>query len=197
MSKSTNSFEQGFTFAYGTFQSYYELTYLTNISGSAISWIGTVSSFLLIVIGVFSGSLFDLGYFKSMLCIGAFLGLLGIFTLSLSTQYYQIFLTQGICMGLGSGFLYMPGLALVGRSFTKHRSIALGIVSCGAPLGMFKLRFWLHSLISPRWNHLHSHFRQSYFAHVLWMVCTHYGFSYACIISNSLPSLALGHGQHW
>lgn len=38
-------------------------------------------------------------------------------------------------MGLGNGLLYVPGLALVGRSFKKHRSIAMAITTCGAPAG--------------------------------------------------------------
>lgn len=38
-------------------------------------------------------------------------------------------------MGLGCGFLYIPGMALVGRSFKKNRAIALAITTCGAPTG--------------------------------------------------------------
>lgn len=61
----------GFTFAFGSFQSYYELTYLTTQTASEISWIGTVSVFLLISGGTLSGPLFDLGYFRTMLFAGA------------------------------------------------------------------------------------------------------------------------------
>ena len=42
----------GMTFAFGTFQSYYELTYLTSTDASTISWIGTICTFLLILGGV-------------------------------------------------------------------------------------------------------------------------------------------------
>ena len=125
----------GFTFAFGSFQTYYELTYLKNENASNISWIGTVSTFLLIVGGVLSGPWFDLGYFKTMLFAGAAIETLGVFMTSLCTRYYQLFLAQGVLMGLGNGLLYVPGLALVGRSFKKHRSIAMAISSCGAPAG--------------------------------------------------------------
>ena len=125
----------GFTFAYGSFQSYYELTYLTTSSASTISWIGTISTFLLIVGGVISGPLFDLGYFRTMLLAGAFFETLGVFLMSFCTKYYQLFLTQGVLLGLANGFLYLPGLALVGRSFKKHRAFAMGITTCGAPTG--------------------------------------------------------------
>ncbi|KIW80440.1 hypothetical protein Z517_07056 [Fonsecaea pedrosoi CBS 271.37] len=125
----------GFTFAFGLFQNYYETSFLKTSSASDISWIGTVASYLLIVIGIISGPLFDLGHYRSMLFGGAAMSCLGIFMLSLSSQYYQIILTQGICTGLGCGVLFIPGMALVSRSFKTRRAIALGVVSCGAPFG--------------------------------------------------------------
>ncbi|EMC95040.1 hypothetical protein BAUCODRAFT_123523 [Baudoinia panamericana UAMH 10762] len=125
----------GFVFSFGSFQSYYQLTYLTNESPSDISWIGTVSTGLLIAVGVASGPLFDMGYFRSMLLIGGLGETLAMFMLSLCSKYWQIMLTQGILTGLTNGLLYLPGLALVGRSFKKHRSIAMALTTCGAPIG--------------------------------------------------------------
>lgn len=125
----------GFTFAFGSFQVYYELTYIPHETASTISWIGTVATFLLIVCGTISGPFFDLGYFRTMLFVGATVETFAVFMLSLSSQYYSIFLTQGILMGLGNGLLYIPGLALVGRSFKKNRSMAMAITTCGAPFG--------------------------------------------------------------
>ena len=110
------------------------------MSPSQISWIGTFTSYLLIVVGVISGPLFDLGHYQIMLFGGAVVSCFGIFMLSLSKEYYQIILSQGICMGLGCGVLYVPGLALVSRSFNKNRSVALGTISCGAPFGEYSLR---------------------------------------------------------
>lgn len=125
----------GFTFAFGSFQSYYQLHYLSSQSPSDISWIGTVSTFLLIVVGVISGPLFDLGHFRAMLLVGACMETLGLFLLSFCSEYYQIMLTQGVMMGLANGLMYLPGLALVGRSFKKRRSIAMAIITTGAPTG--------------------------------------------------------------
>ena len=125
----------GFTFAFGSFQSFYELDFIPNESPSNISWIGTTLTFLLILVGVISGPLFDLGYFRSMLLAGAGIETVGVFLMSLSTKYFHLFLTQGVMLGLGNGLLYLPGLALVGRSFKKHRAVAMGITTCGAPMG--------------------------------------------------------------
>ncbi|USW50549.1 Putative major facilitator superfamily, MFS transporter superfamily [Septoria linicola] len=125
----------GMSFAFGSFQSYYELTYIPNESASSISWIGTVSIFLLILLGVASGPLFDLGWFRTMLIVGGLTETLSVFLTSVSTTYWQLMLSQGVLMGLANGLLYLPGLALVGRAFKKHRAIAMGITTCGAPVG--------------------------------------------------------------
>ncbi|KAK4495239.1 hypothetical protein PRZ48_013568 [Zasmidium cellare] len=125
----------GFTFAFGSFQSYYELTYLVGTSASSISWIGTVTVFLLICIGIISGPLFDLGYFRTMLLVGAAMETLSVFLMSVCDKYWHFMLAQGILQGLGNGLLYLPGLALVGRSFKKNRAIAMGVTTCGAPVG--------------------------------------------------------------
>ncbi|KAK3675169.1 hypothetical protein LTR78_005103 [Recurvomyces mirabilis] len=125
----------GFVFAFGSFQSFYQLDYLSDQTPSDISWIGTIATGLLIFVGILSGPLFDLGYFRSMLIVGGLGETLAIFLLSLCTKYYQILLTQGLLCGLTNGLLYLPGLALVGRSFKKHRSMAMALTTCGAPVG--------------------------------------------------------------
>jgi predicted MFS family arabinose efflux permease len=70
-----------------------------------------------------------------MVLSGSVLTVLGIMMLSLSTTYYQIFLSQGICVGVGCGLLYVPSLALVGASFKANRAFAIGVVTCGIAVG--------------------------------------------------------------
>lgn len=126
---------RGFTLTFGAFQTYYQHNFLSSSSPSAISWIGTVQSWMLIIVGVLSGPLFDLGWFRPMLVAGNFLVVFGIFMLSLCKAYWQVFLAQGICMGLGAGLLYVPSLALIGLSFSKKRSLAQGITTSGIAVG--------------------------------------------------------------
>jgi MFS family permease len=90
---------------------------------------------MLILVGVLSGPLFDLGWFRPMLIIGNFGVVFGIFMLSLARTYWQVFLAQGVCMGLGAGLLYVPSLALIGLSFSKKRALAQGIVTSGIAVG--------------------------------------------------------------
>lgn len=56
-------------------------------------------------------------------------------TTSLSTKYYQIFLAQGISVGLGSGCLFTPAISLVGTYFSTRRSLATGIAASGSSVG--------------------------------------------------------------
>lgn len=125
---------RGFPISYGVFQSFYTLHYLPEYDPSTIAWIGTTQNFLLVMTGVLAGPLYDKGYFRVLLATGSFMGVFGVMTLSLSTQYYQVFLSH-VCNGIGSGLLYVPTLAVVAQGHEKTRSLAMGIVASGIALG--------------------------------------------------------------
>ena len=91
--------------------------------------------FTLFVIGTFSGRVNDAGLVHEAVFAGTFLIAFGIFMTSLSTQYYQLFLSQGICVGLGMGILYMPGLSVPASYFKDKKSLAVAIIAAGAGLG--------------------------------------------------------------
>lgn len=95
-----------------------------------------MNAFLLISTGVCSGPFFDRGYGRSMICVGCVAVVFGMMVLSLSQEYYQVMLSHGICVGVGSGFVYVPLLALVNSSFVgMRRAIANGIVASGGSAG--------------------------------------------------------------
>lgn len=54
---------------------------------------------------------------------------------SLSTKYWQVFLAQGICQGIGNGMQFVPTVSLVSTYFDKNRSFAIGIAASGAAVG--------------------------------------------------------------
>jgi MFS family permease len=126
---------RGFTLTFGAFQTYYEHNFLRSSTPSAISWIGTVQAFMLILVGSLSGPFFDKGWYRVMLIVGNCGVVFGVFMLSLAKTYWQVFLAQGICIGLGAGLLYVPSLALIGLSFSTKRSLAQGIVTSGIAVG--------------------------------------------------------------
>ncbi|KAB5570117.1 major facilitator superfamily domain-containing protein [Coniochaeta sp. 2T2.1] len=123
----------GYINSYGVFESYYVDT--LRLSPSIISWTGSVQAFLLFSIGIFSGRLFDAGHLTSLVVVGCFLQVLGVFMTSLCQEYWQFFLAQGICGGLGAGIAYTPVLACVSTYFTRKKALAVSVTTCGSVTG--------------------------------------------------------------
>lgn len=126
---------RGIVNTFGAFQAFYEDDLLQNCSGSSISWIGTFQVFLLVSLSIFSGPVFDRGHFRILLIVGSFLIVFGLMMSSLATQYYQLFLSQGMCVGIGGGCLFAPSVAVISTYFTTKRAFAIGIVAAGGSVG--------------------------------------------------------------
>lgn len=126
---------RGVVNTFGVFQSYYEETLLPGHSPSSISWIGTMQGFLLFLVGVIVGPIFDKGYLKSLIAIGSFLVVFGLMMTSLSTKYYQVFLAHGVVVGIGCAFVFLPSIVIVATYFTSRRAIATGITASGGSIG--------------------------------------------------------------
>lgn len=54
---------------------------------------------------------------------------------SISTEYYQILLAQGICSALGAGSLFYPCVNSITTWFFKRRALAFGIAASGSSIG--------------------------------------------------------------
>lgn len=124
----------GFINSFGLFQSYYVNTMKLG-SPSAVAWIGTIQVWILFNVGTFSGRLTDAGYFRLTFITGATIACFGMFMLSLCKTYWQVFLAQGVCVGIGFGLVFVPSVALVSTYFLKKRPIALGLSACGSATG--------------------------------------------------------------
>ncbi|KAL8709928.1 MAG: hypothetical protein Q9220_005378 [cf. Caloplaca sp. 1 TL-2023] len=127
----------GIVNSFGLFQTYYETDLLASQSSSAISWIGTVQAFLLIIVGVVSGPFYDRGYIRTLIVLGTLLVVFGMMMTSIATKYWEVLLAQGFCVGLGFGCLYIPSVAIVSTYFSTKRALAVGITSAGGSLGKF------------------------------------------------------------
>jgi MFS family permease len=121
----------GYIASFGVFQAYYQSE--LGVSPSAISWVGSVQVFLIFFVGTFSGRALDAGLFRQTFYAGVVLQLLGVFMTSLATRYWQLFLAQGVCTGLGSGLQFCPVMGLVATYFSSHRvfALAFGLVGSG------------------------------------------------------------------
>jgi MFS family permease len=103
---------------------------LKGYSAQAISWIGSVSLFLT-VCAAFStldagtndkficqfflatvvGQIFDAYGPRILLVVGTILVSLSLILTSVFTEYYQLMITHGVILGIGSAMLYTPSVS--------------------------------------------------------------------------------------
>lgn len=125
----------GYYSSFGAFQSHWQTT--LQRSPADISWTGSLQLSLPLV-GAVAGRLMDQGHFRSLMVTGCLLQLIGIFVTSFVTrpgQYAQLLIAQGFIQGLGNGILFTPCVTLISLYFVRYRAFALGVSSCGAPIG--------------------------------------------------------------
>ncbi|KAL2165668.1 hypothetical protein VTG60DRAFT_4051 [Thermothelomyces hinnuleus] len=126
----------GFINALGSFQYVYEKEILPDKSSSTITWILTTKLFLMFFLSQPVGLGVDMFGVRPILipafafCVG------GLIALSFATEYWQIFLAQSICFGLGAAGAFVPGLVAAGQYFKKRRALAMGIVISGSSVGV-------------------------------------------------------------
>ena len=87
------------------------------------------------IVGVLSGPLFDMGLFKVLIVVGSVGLVFALMMLSLATKYYEAMLTQGVLLGICSGLLYIPSIAMVPVYFHRKRGLALGLSTAGGSIG--------------------------------------------------------------
>jgi MFS family permease len=136
---------RGIVNTFGAYHNFYQLDLLRSHSPSAIAWIGSIQGYLLLTVGALTGPIFDAGYSRSLLAVGSFLLVFGLMMTSLVGQYYQAFLAQGVCFGIGAGMLFVPSVAIVSTYFDKHRSFAVGVTASGSGIG----EYFSHSPANP------------------------------------------------
>jgi MFS family permease len=99
--------------------------------------------------GLPAGKLVDKGYFRHVILAGTVIHIFrsvplsvillfvyfacSLFMLSLAhiDRYYQIFLAQGIGLGLGSGLIYLPSMVVQAHHWRARRALAMGVVITG------------------------------------------------------------------
>lgn len=134
---------RGLINAFGAFQEYYSSLNPPLSTPSSVSWIGTVQTFLLLLVGSATGSFVDRGFARKIAIAGGVLLTLamvltsfsGEFTQDHRPKYYQVLLSQGILSGLGMSLLLVPSTAIVPTFFVAQRALAVGLANTGASIG--------------------------------------------------------------
>ncbi|KAF2684267.1 MFS general substrate transporter [Lentithecium fluviatile CBS 122367] len=123
--------------SFGFFQNYYEEKLLVGVPASTISFVGTSQLTLMNLLAAPAGSLFDcyglkaLYIFSGISCSGVLLCLSFVQPGSL----WQIFVVQGVFLGIAIAFGAQPALVVVGHHFARRRGLVLGIVAAAGSVG--------------------------------------------------------------
>ncbi|KAM0194841.1 hypothetical protein ACHAPQ_002881 [Fusarium lateritium] len=123
----------GWVNSFGIFQAYY--TQSLSLPASKVSWIGSISVFLLFFVGTLTGRLVDAGYFRRVFGMGIVLQVTGVMATSVCTHYWHYFAAQGVVVGLGHSCVFCPVLAVLSTYFAKRRALAMGVAACGSATG--------------------------------------------------------------
>ncbi|KAJ7119481.1 major facilitator superfamily domain-containing protein [Mycena epipterygia] len=139
----------GYFNAYGVYQDFYVREFMKAKSPSEIAWIGSCQIALQFVLGLPVGKAFDAGYFHHLMIVGSLIYCFSLWMLSLAkpNQYYLVFLTQGVGMGIGLGLTFLPALSVAAHHFSRRRGLVMGIMTSGASIGGIIFPILLNSLI--------------------------------------------------
>jgi MFS family permease len=119
----------------GIFQSYYRSDLLVGYAPSAISWIGTITSFFLCASPLMWGPIFDRGSVRILVFVGSGAVVFGLIMSSVWTTYWHLILAQGIVVGLGGGCTFLTATSILPTYFAKKRSLVMGIAASGSSMG--------------------------------------------------------------
>ena len=131
----------------GVFQEYYQLNLLSQYSSSTVSWIPSMEVFMMFFGGPIFGKIFDNYGPRYLLLGGTFFHVFGLMMTSLSTQYYQLLLAQGVCSSLGASAVFYAAMSSIGTWFYKKRATAFGIMASGSSLGGVVIPIMVSKLI--------------------------------------------------
>jgi MFS family permease len=71
----------------------------------------------------------------------------GFIAASFTNHIWQLFLSQGVLVGMGCGLIYVPSLPIVSQWFGKRRGLANGITSAGSGIGGVSMSFAIQAII--------------------------------------------------
>ena len=83
----------------------------------------------------FVGILFDNVGPRPLLLAGTFVHVFGLMMASLSSEFYQFLLAQGITSAIGASMIFNPSMACMATWFHKKRGLAMGLTAAGSSIG--------------------------------------------------------------
>lgn len=98
----------------------YQTHLFPDVVPERIILIGSIAASLYFILGAFTGRFADLVGYRIALILGSSLMIGSMFASSVATQYWQLFLSQGLMFGIGLAFVYPPA-STISRQYFSHR----------------------------------------------------------------------------
>ncbi|KAE8163631.1 major facilitator superfamily domain-containing protein [Aspergillus tamarii] len=119
----------------GVFLDYYKTHQLQDLPTSTVTWITSLEIFMMFFGGPIVGVFFDNFGPRWILIAGTFFHVFGLMMVSISKEYYQFILAQGVCSPIGTSAIFHGCLTSVSTWFRQRRALALGVTTCGSSVG--------------------------------------------------------------
>ncbi|KAH9827137.1 Major Facilitator Superfamily [Teratosphaeria destructans] len=131
-----NAHTWGMNSSYGVFLAYYLANNVfTGATSLEYAFVGSLSiSCAMLVSPVATRTTKAFGT-KVSLFIGIAFETASLIGASFAHQIWQLFLSQGVCFGIGMGFLFVASVGIPAQWFTTKRSLANGIAASGSGIG--------------------------------------------------------------
>ncbi|XP_065643775.1 monocarboxylate transporter 10 [Hydra vulgaris] len=99
------------------------------------AWAGSLASGLLFLSSIVAIKLCEVTSITFTCILGSLLSGTGIIMISVVSNFEWLYLVYGVFFGVGSSFLYTPGLVIIAQWFKKYQTITTGIAAAAAPFG--------------------------------------------------------------
>lgn len=99
------------------------------------------------VLGPLIGAVYDRHGMRLLLIVGSLMHVFGLMMASISSEYYQFLLSQGVCSAVGVAVCFLSAISAVTGFFDQRRGLAFGVLSTGSSLGGVVFPIMLSRLI--------------------------------------------------
>ncbi|KAF9994377.1 hypothetical protein BGZ80_001482 [Entomortierella chlamydospora] len=121
-------------YIFGIFEQHYLELYPSSSHGS-IAFIGTLGSSVTYFAGFVSGVCADKFGYRITALLGTSVMTLALILASFANQVWQLYLSQGVLLGIGASLVYYPAIGAPSHWFDAKRGLALGLAVSGTGLG--------------------------------------------------------------
>ncbi|KAF4869471.1 MFS transporter asaE [Colletotrichum siamense] len=151
---------------------------LQGMPESSTGWIFSGYAFFLFFCGAQIGPVFDAHDMRLLIIPGAVGIVLALVLMSLSSEFYQFFLSFSVLGGISSSLLYNPAVSAIGHWFHKKRGLATGLACTAGGVGgvwMPLVILYLAPRIGFGWS-----------IRVIALMCAIHGAAACCLLTKRL-----------